>query len=174
MAGSSVALKGGAAIYAAYRKAAAKSIGPGEEYDLVDEFATQLGVRSWYVWRPDTGAGQDATLQATPDSAPARRIDSPAALMFLVSALDRLKNLSDAEVKSIAAETALKGTIGIDLDSPEKIHSISALGNERLRGLELVCLMHAAFQRINAGTNVGVDFSQIWQAAQKMHAARNP
>lgn len=161
-------------IYAAYRKAAAKNIGPGEEYDTVDEFATQLGVRGWYVWRPDTGAGQDAAPQAAPDPAPARRIDSTAALMFLVSALDRLKNLSEAEVKNIAAETALKGTTGIDLDSPEKVHSISALGNERLSGLELICLMHAAFQRIHAGTDVGVDFSRIWPAAQMMHAARNP
>lgn len=161
-------------IYATYRKATAKNLGPGEEYDLVDEFATQLGVRSWYVWRPDTGAGQDATSQTTPGSAPARRIDSPQALLFLVSALDRLKNLSEAEIKSVAAETALKGTTGIDLDSPEKIHSISALGNEHLSGLELICLMHAAFQRINAGTDVGVDFSHIWPAAQMMHAARNP
>lgn len=161
-------------LYATYRNAAARNIGPGEEYDLVDEFATQLGVRGWYVWRPDIGAGQDVTPQAAPDPAPARRIDSPAALMFLVSALDRLKNLSDAEVKSIATETALKGTTGIDLDSPEKIHSISALGNERLSGLELICLMHAAFQRIHAGTDVGVDFSHIWPAAQMMHAARNP
>ena len=60
------------------------------------------------------------------------------------------------------------------LESPEKIHSISALGNERLSGLELICLMHAAFQRIHAGTEVGVDFSHIWPAAQMMHAARNP
>ena len=94
--------------------------------------------------------------------------------MFLVSALDRLKNLSDAEVKSIATETALKGTTGIDLDSPEKIHSISALGNERLSGLELIFLMHAAFQRIHTGADVGVDFSHLWPAAQMMHAAKNP
>ena len=108
------------------------------------------------------------------DSAPARRIDSPAALTFLVSALDRLKDLNEAEIRSIATETALKGTTGIDLDSPEKIHSISAFGNERLSGLELICLMHAAFQRIHVGTNVGIDFSRIWPAAQMMHAARNP
>ena len=45
-------------------------------------------------------------------------------------------------------------------------------GNERFSGLELLCLMHVAFQKINPGTTVGVDFSEIWPAAQMMHAAR--
>jgi len=35
-----------------------------------------------------------------------------------------------------------------------------------------LCLMHASFQKINPGSDVGVDFSEIWPAAQTMHAAR--
>jgi hypothetical protein len=32
--------------------------------------------------------------------------------------------------------------------------------------------MHSAYQKIKPGTTVGVDFSEIWPAAQAMHAAR--
>ena len=28
---------------------------PGDEYDLVDEFADLVGLREWYVWKPDPG-----------------------------------------------------------------------------------------------------------------------
>jgi len=101
-----------------------------------------------------------------------RKIDSPSALMFLVSALERLDGRSEQEVAQIAAEAALKGTTGLDLDSPEKTHSLSAFGNERFSGLELLCLMHAALQRASPGADSGADFSGVWTAAQTMFATR--
>jgi Flp pilus assembly protein TadD len=162
-------------LFEAYRHAASREFAPGQEYDLIDEFAAQLGVRGWYVWQPDTGVMSN---QATPlntaqaSSSPSKTINSPAAMMFLVAALDRLDGRSVENIRQIATEAALKGTTGLDLDSAEKIHAISAFGNERFSGLELLCLMHAAFQRINPGTDVGVDFSEIWPAAQMMNAAR--
>jgi Flp pilus assembly protein TadD len=162
-------------LYAAYQAAAAKGFAPGQEYDLIDEFAAQLGVRGWYVWQPDTGAMGDPVNSADAaqaPSSPAKTINSPAAMMFLVAALDRLDGRSDENIRQIATEAALKGTTGLDLDSTEKVHAISAFGNERFSGLELLCLMHVAFQKINPGTTVGVDFSEIWPAAQMMHAAR--
>ena len=161
-------------LYAAYQ-AAAKGFTPGQEYDLIDEFAAQLGVRGWYVWRPDTGAMGDPVNSADAaqaPSSPAKKINSSAAMMFLVAALQRLDGRSDENIRQIATEAALKGTTGLDLDSAEKIHAISAFGNERFSGLELLCLMHAAYQKIKPGTTVGVDFSEIWPAAQAMHAAR--
>jgi len=156
-------------LYAAFRDAEAGGIAPGAEYDLVDEFASQLGVRAWYVWRADSGPG--GAMASEPEQE-TRKIESPAALMFLVSALERLDGRSEQEVAQIAAEAALKGTTGLDLDSPEKTHSLSAFGNERLSGLELLCLMHAALQRASPGADSGADFSGVWTAAQMMFATR--
>lgn len=31
----------------------ADSLLPGDEYDLVDEFAEMLGIRGWFDWIPD-------------------------------------------------------------------------------------------------------------------------
>jgi len=156
-------------LYAAWRDAEAEGIAPGAEYDLVDEFASQLGVRAWYVWRADSGPG--GAMASEPEQE-TRKIESPAALMFLVSALERLDGRSEQEVAQIAAEAALKGTTGLDLDSPEKTHSLSAFGNERLSGLELLCLMHAALQRASPGADSGADFSGVWTAAQMIFATR--
>ncbi|MBK6631371.1 MAG: tetratricopeptide repeat protein [Betaproteobacteria bacterium] len=156
-------------LYAAYRDAEAEGIAPGQEYDLVDEFASQLGVRAWYVWQADSGPGGAA---ASEPPAQSRKIESPAALMCLVAALERLDGRGDQDVAQIAAEAALKGTTGLDLDSPEKLHSLSAFGNERFSGLELLCLMHAAMQRVSPGTDVGADFSGVWTAAQMIYATR--
>lgn len=92
--------------------------------------------------------------------------------MFLVAALERLKERSDNDVRQIAMEAALKRTTGLDLESPDKIHAIAAFGNERFSGMELLCLMHAAFQRIQPDADVGADFSEIWSLAQMMYEAR--
>ncbi|MCZ2115166.1 MAG: tetratricopeptide repeat protein [Anaerolineae bacterium] len=156
-------------LYAAWRDAEAEGIAPGAEYDLVDEFASQLGVRAWYAWQADSGPGGAA---ASEPPAQSRKIESPAALMCLVAALERLDGRGEQEVAQIAAEAALKGTTGLDLDSPEKLHSLSAFGNERFSGLELLCLMHAAMQRVSPGTDVGADFSGVWTAAQMIFATR--
>ena len=32
-----------------------QQLGPGDEYNLVDEFADMLGLRGWYEWKADTG-----------------------------------------------------------------------------------------------------------------------
>jgi hypothetical protein len=89
-----------------------------------------------------------------------------------VAALERLDGRGDQEVAQIASEAALKGTTGLDLDSPEKVHSLSAFGNERFSGLELLCLMHAALQRVSPGADSGADFSEVWTAAQMIFATR--
>ncbi len=163
-------LKQAERIYRSYRDAAAKGFSPGQEYDLIDEFAAQLGVRGWYVWRPDSGEMRADVVSET--AASRRKINSPAAMMYLVAALEKLAGRDEAVIRQIATEAALKGTTGLDLDSAEKIHALSAFGNVRFSGLELLCLMHAAFQQIQPDADVGADFSEIWPAAQQMHAAR--
>ncbi len=119
-------------------------------------------MRAWYVWRADSGPGGAAISEPEQET---RKIESPVALMFLVSALERLDGRSDQEAAQIAAEAALRGTTGLDLDSPEKTHSLSAFGNERFSGLELLCLMHVALQRASPGADSGADFSGVWTAA---------
>lgn len=158
-------------LYSTWKEMTGKDIGPGGEYDLTDEFATQLGVRGWYVWRPDSNITEDHSA-ASAGNAPTRKIESPEALMYLVASLDRLHGLNDKEVAQIAMETMLKGNTGLDLDSSAKQYTIGAFGNERFSGLEMVCMMKVAFDRIKPGESMGIDFGDTWGAAKMMHTAR--
>jgi tetratricopeptide (TPR) repeat protein len=164
-------MKKAESLYDAWKSKVGKGLEPGQEYDLTDEFATQLGVRGWYVWRPDMPSLESAD-EMSRGEAKSRKIESPAALMFLVAAMDRLHALSDKDVAQVAMETALKGNTGLDLDSAEKQYSIGIFGNERFSGLEMVCLMRVALERINPGADTGIDFGDAWNAAQMMHAAK--
>jgi len=164
-------LKQAERVYGLYQEAAIRGVEPGGEYDLVDAFASELGVRDWYVWQPDRDSAE-----AVPDTdvttSPARKINSPTAMMYLVSALDHLDGLSEQAIKHVATEAALLGRSGMNLDNVEKKHSLSAFPAERFSGLELLCLMYAAFQRFKPDADVGVDMSEIWPMARMMHAAR--
>jgi hypothetical protein len=137
----------------------------------VDAFADVLGVRDWYVWQPDRNVAEPAQA-AEPSAGSARKIDSPAALMYLVSALEHLERLEDRDVTHVATESAILGRSGMDLDNADKVHVLSMFPGERFSGLELLCLMYAAFQRIKPDADVGVDMSAIWAPARMMHAAR--
>ena len=103
---------------------------------------------------------------------PARKISSPAALMYLVAALDHLEGLDPRVVSQVATEAALLGRSGMNLDNADKLHTLSAFPDERFSGLELLCLMYAAFQQIKPDADVGVDMSEVWDAARLMHAGR--
>lgn len=164
-------LKKAESLYDAWKGKVGKGLEPGQEYDLTDEFATQLGVRGWYVWRPDM-TSMDSAEEHSESQREARRIESPAAMMFLVAAMDRLDTLNDKEVAQVAMETALKGNTGLDLDSVEKQYSIGIFGNERFSGLEMVCMMRVALERINPGADTGIDFGDAWNAAKMMHKSR--
>lgn len=164
-------LKPAERLYGLYREVASRNPDAGSEYDLVDAFADVLGVRDWYVWQPDRDVAEPAQA-AEPSPASARKIDSPAALMYLVSALEHLDGLHDREVTHVATETAILGRSGMDLDNADKVHTLSMFPGERFSGLELLCLMYAAFQRIKPEADVGVDMSTAWAAARMMHAAR--
>jgi len=164
-------LKQAERIYGLYKEAVPRGLRAGNEYDLVDAFAAELGVRDWYVWQPDR---DDTTRAQDGDGSPspARKINSPAALMYLVSALEHLEGLDQREVTHVATEIALLGQSGMNLDNADKLHTLSMFPNERFSGLELLCLMYAAFRQIKPDADVGVDMSEIWSTARMMHAGR--
>jgi hypothetical protein len=51
--GSVNCLKQAERLYGLYQAAVARGLDAGDEYDLVDAFAVELGVRDWYVWQAE-------------------------------------------------------------------------------------------------------------------------
>ena len=53
-------LKQAERVYGIYQETEKNGLESGREYDLVDAFAAELGVRDWYVWQPDRDDGESA------------------------------------------------------------------------------------------------------------------
>ena len=144
---------------------------PGDEYDLVDEFADIVGLRDWYVWKPDPG---DQPPLISDEADPVRegttnpellRAKHPAAVWFLLDALQRYSKLSTEDVRKIAFEVAMTGREGLDYADPEKKYRLKSLPDETFSGLQMMCLMHAGFKRLAPEQDTGMDLEEPFLTA---------
>lgn len=144
---------------------------PGGEYNLVDEFADIVGLRDWYVWKPDPGEQSPPTAD---DVEPVRegttnpdllRAKHPAAVWFLLDALQRYSRISTEEVRKITFETAMIGREGLDYANPDKKYILKSLPGETFSGLQMMCLMHAGLKRIAPEQDTGMDLEEPFLTA---------
>ena len=143
------------------------SLQPGDEYDLVDEFAEILGLTGWYEWRPDPGTHEvtEAPAKEGTTNPELLKQKHPAAVWFLLDALKRYAALPAEKVREIAFEIALLGQRGLDYASPEKKYTLRSLPDESFSGLQLMCLMHAGFQQIAPEHDTGMDLAEPFLTA---------
>ncbi|MEY4813059.1 MAG: hypothetical protein RLZZ162_132, partial [Verrucomicrobiota bacterium] len=144
---------------------------PGDEYDLVDEFADLVGLREWYLWQPDPGdqrPSADEPVREGTSNPELLRAKHPAAVWFLLDVLKRYARLPDEDVRTIALEVALAGREGLDYASPEKKYRVRALPGETFSGLEMMCLMHAGFKRLAPGEDTGMNLNEPFLTALEL------
>ena len=146
------------------------SLQPGDEYNLVDEFAEILGLTGWYEWHSDPGT-HDVT-ESPPKEGTTNpdllRKKHPAAVWFLLDALKRYAALPVEKVREIAFEIALLGQRGLDYASPEKKYILRSLPGESFSGLQLMCLMHAGFQQFAPEHETGMDLAEPFLTALEL------
>lgn len=150
------------------------SLAPGDEYELVDAWADVLGLQGWYGWRPDDEV-DPMPVDAQPAEAGGPETveqEHPAAVWFLLSALERYEPMTDDEVQAIAFEIAILGMGGLDHASSEQKYTLETLPGERFSGLQATCLMYAGFARIAPGQDTGMDLKEPFQVALQLHEAR--
>ena len=148
---------------------------PGDEYDLVDEFADLVGLREWYLWQPDPGdqrPSADEPVREGTSNPELLRAKHPAAVWFLLDVLKRYARLPDEDVRTIALEVALAGREGLDYASPEKKYRVRALPGETFSGLEMMCLMHAGFKRLAPGEDTGMNLDEPFLTALELFNGR--
>jgi hypothetical protein len=154
-------------------------LGPGDEYNLVDEFADMLGLRGWYEWKPDTGTplSAAATTGEKPEGTTNPELlkqKHPASVWYLLSALERYDKLPVERVREIALEIALLGRSGLDYASSDKKYRLKSLPEEEFSGLQLMCLMFAGFKRFAPEQDVGMDLHDPFLTALKLFEERKP
>lgn len=145
------------------------SLEPGDEYELVDAVAESLRVSSWYEWQPDEpqpaekagGVTNEALLQEK----------EAASIMYCLGALQRFEDKSRAEIQKIVGEIAVIGADGIDYAASDQKYTLNSLPGEQFSGLQLLCMMYVGFKDIEPTLDIGVDLSEPYQAALKLHQA---
>jgi len=140
---------------------------PGDEYDLVDEFATILKLRSFYDWQIDEPLPIEEEGGSTnPDLLKSKQM---ASVMYCLSALERFEKMSRPEITEIVSEIAILGQSGLDYASSEQKYRLVAVPGETFSGLQLMCLMYVGFKDIQPTVDVGMDLREPYEMALKLH-----
>jgi tetratricopeptide (TPR) repeat protein len=139
------------------------SFAPGDEYDLVDEFALQLKLRPWFDWQADA---VPLTSAAHPAATKPLTTAQPEAYTFCLDALSRFTCQSRDQIFSVISEISLLGANGIDHTNPVKTYTLKTCPGEVFTGLHLLCLMFVGFKLYDPKIDCGLDFGEVYELAR--------
>jgi len=142
---------------------------PGDEYEMVDEYANILKLRPWYDWQTDP---VHLKREMAPDksalSAPLTT-DKPEAYTFCRDALRRFEGQSRDEIFTVITEISILGMNGIDHTTTGKTYTLKAYPDETFSGIHLLCLMYVGFKMYDPSVNCGLDFAEAYEMALAAH-----
>jgi tetratricopeptide (TPR) repeat protein len=140
---------------------------PGDEYDLVDEFATLLKMSNFYEWQVDEELPiEEGGGSTNPDLLKSKDM---ASVMYCLSALQRFEKMNRDDILKVVSEIAIIGQAGLDYTSSEQKYRLASLPSESFSGLQLMCMMYVGFKDIQPTIDVGMDLSEPYQMALLLH-----
>jgi hypothetical protein len=145
---------------------------PGDEYEIVDEYANILKLRSWYNWQTDSVHLHRELESDKAASSGTLTTDKPEAYTFCLDALHRFDGKSSDEIFNVISEISILGMNGIDYTTPGKSYTLKAYPDESFSGLHMLCLMYVGFKLYDPAVNCGLDFAEAYEMAlNKQRAA---
>ena len=166
-------LSTGQRLYALWQEAM-KNFQPGDEYLLVDAFARELKLTD----TDDLSPGYASSTRPVGDEGGPtnpRLLNDPtlqmAATMYMVSAMKRFAQMSDAQVYQVVGEIALVGYTGLDYASNEPKYTLRFLPGESFSGLQMMCLMYVGFKRVQPGVDSGIPLDDAYEHALSLYEA---
>jgi hypothetical protein len=148
----------------------------GDEYILVDEFARELRLQEWYQWVTETElalANPDRPEGST--NPELLRSLHPAAMWFLLGALQHFDGMSLEEVRNITAEIALLGVNGLDYASSEEKYTVRSLSSDKkYSGLHLICYMYVGLKILRPDADSSIDLGEPYQMALQLFRPKYP
>jgi tetratricopeptide (TPR) repeat protein len=148
-----------------------ENLGPGDEYELVDEFAEMIGLRGWYDWKIDHGQHEvtEVPLKEGTTNPALLREKHPAAVFYFLDALKRFDAMTPEDIRNVAFEIALLGRAGLDYSDPAEKYELRTIPNRKFSGLHLMCLMYAGFKRVAPEEDAGMDLNEPFLTALQLH-----
>ena len=150
-----------------------KQFTPGDEYEIVDEYAKILKLQGWYEWKPDIVEPPDE--KNTPNGATNPELlkeKEPAAFYYCLDALQRFDGMSRNEIFRIVSEIGMLGTKGIDYTDPDKTYPLNSISQKEFSGLHLLCMMYTGFKLIEPDLDTGLDFADAYKMAADVHNSK--
>jgi Tat protein secretion system quality control protein TatD with DNase activity len=138
----------------------------------VDKFAADLRLSSWFRWQDEPAEAASESSVEGSSNPDLLALKAPAAVFHFLEILKCLDGMDSETIKHVAAEAARAGETGLDFASPEKSYRVPAYGKEILSGLEVMCVMYAAFQRVAPQQDLAIDLHDAYQKALALHEAR--
>lgn len=89
------------------------------------------------------------------------------AVMYCVDALKALSDKSTQEIAAIAMETATLGEGGLRIEDPDQKYQLRTLPGY-YTGLNIVCILHTAIQKVAPGNDSGFDIKAEYEEALKV------
>ena len=128
------------------------------------------GLRNWYEWKPDPGH-HDLTAPPRHEGTTNPELlqqKHPAAVWYLLSALERYDKLPVDKVREITFEIGVIGQRGLDYADSEPKYTLQSLPGENFSGLQLMCLMFAGFKCFAPEQDTGMDLNEPFLQALEM------
>lgn len=144
---------------------------PGDEYDVVDEYARQLKLLSWYDWQLDNSPLRNGTKFTEVAPSTPLTTEKPEAYTFCLDALSRFDGQSREQIFTIISEISLLGMNGIDHTTPGKTYTLKAYPGEIFSGLHLLCLMYVGFKLYDPKVDCGLNFGEVYELAKESRKA---
>lgn len=96
----------------------------------------------------------------------------PDAVMYCLDALKKFSEMSTQTIGGVAMETATLGQGGIDIRNPDKSYKLRTIPGS-YSGLNVVCILHSAIQKIAPGEDSGFDVQAEYEEALKLFNDNN-
>ena len=138
---------------------------PGDEYEMVDEYAAILKLRPWYDWQIDPILSHQEKVPEQSHSTAPVITEKPEAYTFCLDALKRFDGKSRDEIFNVISEISMLGMNGIDYITTGKTYTLKSLPDETFAGLHILCLMYVGFKLYDPAVNCGLDFSEAYKMA---------
>ena len=148
-----------------------KTLKPGDEYEIIDVWAKKLGLQNWYEWQDDTKSykAPGKTNSKVTTNSELLKKKHPAAVWYLLDALERFDGMTGEEIKTLSFEIGILGSSGLDYASPDQKYTLRNCPGEKFSGLQLMCLMYAGFSRFAPEQNLSMDLEAPFRTALQLY-----
>jgi tetratricopeptide (TPR) repeat protein len=152
---------------------------PGEEYELIQDWAGYLKIDSYFRLVDEKPVNNISNFSAEPinlvknDTDDLSRFEAAsgkaknALVAFLEDALRHFDSISSNDVKQIGFEIGMLGQSGIDPNDNEKVYRLKTVEGRQFVGLELLAWMYASFKEIDPKLDTGLDFQDEYIEARR-------